>query len=84
LNRLSLKMNVFSNNIPQDFCFEKNINHIKNKDYLMWLLKMYEGSIENEKNDAKIDMLFQMRDAIAMKISDIERNERILYALKKN
>jgi hypothetical protein len=73
-------MNVFSNNIPQGFCCETNLKHIKNKEYLMWLQKMYENCIENEKDETKVNIMLEMRDAIVMKINQINREERLAAA----
>lgn len=71
-------MVVFSNKVSALSNYEKNISHIKSKDYLLWLQEMYETCIENEQDENKIEIILKMRDAIIMKIQEIERKQRII------
>jgi hypothetical protein len=72
-------MSVFSNktyNVP-------SLQNIHNKEYLLWLEKMYENCIENcsEDETVKIQTFLEIRDAILLKIASLDREERIVSAL---
>lgn len=60
-----------------------SLQNIRNKEYLLWLEKMYENCIENckEDEDIKIQTCLELRDAIIMKIASLDREERIMKAL---
>ena len=68
-------MFVFSNQVSQH-C-QNNIANVQNKEHLLWLQKMYEDCIEKEKDECKIETLLQIRDAILMKIQQLERKQRL-------
>jgi hypothetical protein len=67
-------MFVFSNKVRYD-C-QNNIESIQNKEYLLWLQKMYEDCIQKETDDCKIETLLEIRDAILMKIQQLERKQK--------
>lgn len=78
-------MFVFSNKVSDLSLYEKNISHIKNKDHLLWLQEMYETCIEKEDDDVQLETMLKIRDAISIKIQELERQERIKNQfLKKN
>ena len=70
-------MLVFSNKVSDVSLYEKNISHIKNKEHLLWLQEMYETCMEKEQDENKIEIILKIRDAIVMKIQEIQRRERI-------
>jgi hypothetical protein len=79
--QLSLQpMLVFSNKVSNVSLYEKNIGAIKNKQHLMWLQEMYETCIQKEEDETKMELILKIRDAISMKIQEIERMERIFNA----
>jgi len=72
-------MFVFSNktyNAP-------SLENIRNKEYLLWLEKMYENCIENCNEDevVKMQAFLEIRDAILVKIASLDREERLVSAL---
>jgi hypothetical protein len=71
-------MLVFSNKVSALPNYEQNISHIKSKEYLLWLQEMYEICIEKEQDEKKIEIILKMRDAIIIKIQEIERKQRIV------
>lgn len=71
-------MFVFSNKVTNVYLCERNISHIKNKQHLLWLQQMYESSIEKEQDETQLDIMFKIRDAISMKIEELERKERMV------
>ena len=78
--RFYANMLVFSNKVSDLSNYEKNISHIKSKEYLLWLQEMYETCIEKEQDEEKIEIILKMRDAIIIKIQEIERRHRFTNA----
>lgn len=74
-------MIVFSNKA----CNVKSLQNIRNKEYLLWLEKMYENCIQNcnEEDTIKMDTFLEIRDAITMKISSLDREERMKKVIQK-
>lgn len=71
-------MLVFSNKVTNLSLYEKNISHIKNKQHLLWLQEMYESCIEREQDETQLEVVLKIRDAISMKIQELERKERMI------
>lgn len=60
-----------------------SLQNIRNKEYLLWLEKMYENCIEhcNEDENIKMQTYLEIRDAIVVKIASLDREERMMTAL---
>lgn len=58
------------------------LQNIRNKEYLLWLEKMYENCIDNcADDDVKMQTFLEIRDAIIVQIACLDREERIVSAL---